>query len=90
MIVDLFEAKATLVLTSVAGPEKPVSVFGRRVSSIAFWVPQAGRLGLGVSMFSYAGKVHIATASDAKRIATPSELVEAIEADLVALDADSH
>jgi WS/DGAT/MGAT family acyltransferase len=90
MIVDLFEAKATLVLTSVVGPEKPVSIFGRRVSSIAFWVPQAGRLGLGVSMFSYAGKVHIATASDAKRIATPSEFVQAIEADLVALDADSR
>jgi diacylglycerol O-acyltransferase / wax synthase len=90
MIVDLFEAKATLVLTSVAGPDKPVHAFGRRVSSIAFWVPQAGRLGLGVSMFSYAGNVRIATASDAKRIASPSEFVEAIEADLVALQADSH
>jgi hypothetical protein len=41
-------------------------------------------------MFSYAGNVRIATASDAKRIASPSEFVEAIEADLVALQADSH
>jgi WS/DGAT/MGAT family acyltransferase len=87
LVVRLFEAKATLVLTSVAGPSEPVQVFGRRVSNMAFWVPQAGGLGLGVSMLSYAGQVRIAAASDAKRMARPSEFIEAIEADLAALEA---
>jgi WS/DGAT/MGAT family acyltransferase len=89
-VVRLFEAKATLVLTSVAGPSEPIQVFGRRLSSMAFWVPQAGGLGLGVSMLSYAGQVRVAAASDAKRMARPSDFVEAIEADLVALEAESH
>ncbi|MEZ4518891.1 MAG: WS/DGAT domain-containing protein [Chloroflexota bacterium] len=33
---------------------------GARIDEIMAWVPQAGRLGLGVSIFSYAGQVFLA------------------------------
>ena len=34
-----------------------MSLAGARVDRVMFWVPQAGSVGLGVSIFSYAGKL---------------------------------
>ena len=41
-----------------------------------FWVPQAGRLGIGISILSYAGKVYIGVATDAKLIPGPDKIIE--------------
>jgi hypothetical protein len=82
LVVDVFEAKATLVLTSVPGPVAPVSLAGRRVRSMAFWAPQAGRLGLGMSVLSYAGEARVGVVSDARLVAEPREIVLGLEADL--------
>ena len=63
--VDLFAAKASLVLTNVPGPREPVFVAGRRALGVLAWVPQSGRIGLGVSIVSYAGEVRVGLAADA-------------------------
>jgi len=82
LVVNLFAAKATLVLTSVKGPADPVLLAGRRVRSMAFWAPQAGRVGLGLSLFSYAGEARVGVVSDAKVVAKPEEIVADFESDL--------
>jgi diacylglycerol O-acyltransferase len=88
LVIDVFEAKATLVLTSVIGPREPATFAGRRVRSMVFWAPQAGRLGLGVSILSYAGEVRIGVVSDAKVVAEPREIVAGIEMELSVLLAE--
>jgi len=79
--VTFFATKVTLVLTDLPGPREPLTVAGGRVR-MAFWVPQAARLGLGVSALSYAGEMRIGVASDAGIVDEPREIVRGLEADL--------
>jgi diacylglycerol O-acyltransferase / wax synthase len=53
---------------------------------VMFWVPQPGLVGLGVSILSYAGAVTIGLAADRQVLADPSELADAVEAEVVELE----
>jgi hypothetical protein len=81
-IVSLFGARATLVVTNLAGPRQRLAIAGAEIEQMMFWVPQAGRLGLGVSLLSYAGEIRVGVASDATLVPDPSRLVLALEAAL--------
>jgi WS/DGAT/MGAT family acyltransferase len=90
--VDLFGAKATLVVTNVAGPRAPVTMGGACLRRCMFFVPSAGRLALGVSLLSYAGRVFVGVQSDAGVVAHPERLVDGFLAELdllLALDRDA-
>ncbi len=75
-LVNLFGAKSTAVMTNVAGPRQPIYFAGRKVESVLFWVPQSGRMGLGVSILSYDGRVIVGVATDAGLVPDPERLVE--------------
>ncbi|MBZ4415155.1 wax ester/triacylglycerol synthase family O-acyltransferase [Myxococcus sp. RHSTA-1-4] len=83
--VDIFGSKATLVATNVPGPREAVSLAGTTLGGLTFWVPQAGHLGLGVSLFSYAGQVTVGVAADAGRVPDPHELIRAFHDEVEAL-----
>ena len=83
--LDFFGAKSSLVLTNVPGPRQRLYLAGRRLERVMFWVPQSGRLGLGVSILSYAGEVMVGVASDAGLIPDPQRLVAGFEAELARL-----
>jgi hypothetical protein len=84
-MVDAFGSRATLVATNVPGPREAVSVAGTKLGGLTFWVPQAGHLGLGVSLFSYAGQVTVGVASDAGRMPDPHALIRAFHDEMEAL-----
>lgn len=84
-IVDLFGSKGTAVVSNVPGPRDPLSLAGQTIDSLMFWVPQSGRLGLGISVLSYAGKVQFGVASDAKLAVDAQGLAQDIEAALLEL-----
>ncbi|MBZ4374322.1 wax ester/triacylglycerol synthase family O-acyltransferase [Corallococcus interemptor] len=86
-VVDVMGTKASLVATNVPGPRQPVSLAGSRLEGLTFWVPQAGHVGLGVSLFSYSGRVTVGVASDASRVPDPGALVAAFQDELDALAA---
>jgi diacylglycerol O-acyltransferase len=75
--INLFGTKATTVLTNVPGPRDTLHLAGRPVDGFMFWVPQSGRLGLGVSLLSYRGGVRVGVASDAKLLPDPEAVVDA-------------
>jgi hypothetical protein len=54
-----------------------------------FWVPQAGKVGLGVSIFSYAGQVTVGVSVDAGLVPDPHRLVRAFHDELSTLSAVS-
>jgi diacylglycerol O-acyltransferase / wax synthase len=83
--VDMFGSKATAVMTNVPGPRQPIYLAGARIDKTMFWVPQSGHLGLGVSIFSYAGSVLVGVASDAGLVPDPEAIVAAFHAELEAL-----
>jgi hypothetical protein len=81
-VIDLVGSKASLVLTNVPGPKQPVYLAGSKLSGMVFWVPQSGHLGLGVSIFSYAGQVVVGVAVDAGLVPDPQKLIAEINAEL--------
>lgn len=75
--VNLLGRRASAVMTNVPGPRERIRFCGVDVDSMMFWVPQSGRLGLGVSILSYAGEVRIGIASDGGLVPDPERIVAA-------------
>jgi WS/DGAT/MGAT family acyltransferase len=81
LLVRIFGAKATAVFTNVPGPRAPLRFAGHEVRDLFFWVPQAGRLGLGISILSYADRVRMGVATDAGLVPDPEALVDGFHAE---------
>ncbi len=81
-VVSIFQAKATAVFTNVPGPKKTLYFAGKPLQDIFFWVPQAGRLGLGVSIFSYDGQVRMGVGTDYGLVPDPERIVDGFHAEL--------
>ncbi len=79
--VSLFGSKATAVMTNVPGPRETIYLAGAPVRELMFWVPQSGRLGLGVSILSYAGQVRLGVATDVGLIPDPDAIIGAFQAE---------
>ncbi|MGL4172943.1 MAG: WS/DGAT domain-containing protein [Actinomycetota bacterium] len=73
------------VVTNVPGPRHQLSLGGAPVASVVFWVPQVGRMSLGVSIFSYAGSVTVGVACDATVPVDPARLASWIDEEITAL-----
>lgn len=84
-LVSRLAAKCTCVVTNVPGPQGDARMGGRRVREMMFWVPQMGNIGIGISFFSMGRVVRVGVISDSAVLDEPDRLVEAIEAELVAL-----
>jgi diacylglycerol O-acyltransferase / wax synthase len=85
LAVRVLGAKSTAIVTNVPGPTAPVYLAGGRLVRLTFWVPQAGSVGLGVSILSYAGDVTIGVAADRNLVPDPRVLVAAVEDELADL-----
>jgi diacylglycerol O-acyltransferase / wax synthase len=75
----LFGNKASGVLTNVPGPRQPLYLAGKKIKNFMFWVPRSGRIGLGISILSYDGKVTVGVASDEGLMPDPEILLNGFE-----------
>jgi len=75
-LLGLFASKATAVMTNVPGPTKALTLCGSTLRQSMFWVPQSGDIGVGVSIFSYAGGVQFALITDSRLCPQPQRIVE--------------
>ncbi|MBZ0117853.1 MAG: WSD1 family O-acyltransferase, partial [Sandaracinaceae bacterium] len=85
LLVWILGAKTTAVMTNVPGPREPRYLAGGRIRTIMFWVPQAGRVGVGVSIFSYAGEVRLGLNADARALPDPERVLERFALEIEAL-----
>lgn len=90
LVVDIFGKKGTLVMTNVPGPREQLYFAGAPIGEMMFWVPQSGRLGLGISILSYNGKVLVGVASDAGLVPDPETIVAGFHEELDALQAEAR
>ena len=88
LVVKMFSEKATAVLTNVPGPDEPLHIKGAPITTVMFWVPQAGDIGLGISMISVDGAVRVGVTTDAAYVEDPSEIARAFEDEFDALVAE--
>jgi diacylglycerol O-acyltransferase / wax synthase len=82
LAVGLVGRSASAVVTNVPGPKQPLRLNGTDLDSVVFWVPQAGRIGVGVSIFSYAGRVGVGVACDVDLGLDPGAMAAAIDAEI--------
>ena len=76
LVLDYLAQKGTAVMTNVPGPQQPVSIFGRRVERMMFWVPQSGDIGIGVSVLSYDGGVQFGLITDTALCPEPQQIID--------------
>ena len=79
IVNEVFGRKASLVVTNVPGPREALYIGGKRLQDIMFWVPHPARLGVGLSILSYAGKVIVGVRVDEAVSKQPGRLVELFE-----------
>lgn len=83
--VDLFGTKGTAVMTNVMGPGLKLYLTGAPLEALMFWVPQSGRLGLGVSILSYNNQVWLGAMTDQGLIPDPEAILAGFHAEYNAL-----
>lgn len=75
LMLQFFTLKATAVMTNVPGPAEPLYFAGAELGQVLFWVPQAGSVGIGISILSYRGEVQIGLIADDNLIPDPDVVV---------------
>ena len=66
---------ASAVMTNVPGPQKPLYLAGAKIAQFMFWVPQAGDIGMGVSILSYDGAVQFGVITDRGLVPDPEHVI---------------
>lgn len=78
-MLQFFTTKATAVMTNVPGPREPLYFAGSELKQLLFWVPQAGHVGIGLSIFSYRGEVQLGLIADQNLLPHPEAVVTQFE-----------
>ena len=80
--IDVFAAKASMVVTNVPGPRQPLYVAGTPLARRAVWAPMSGSVAMSVSILSYDGRVTVGLMSDAGLVPDPERIVHGVEREL--------
>jgi len=71
--------RATLVVSSLAGPTAPVCIAERPLRSIIVWAPAPGSVGLSLTFFGYDGALRLGALADSRVMGRPQELIAAFQ-----------
>jgi diacylglycerol O-acyltransferase len=74
-VFDILLSRATAVMTNVPGPQHPLYLAGSRIKQWIFWVPQAGDIGMGVSILSFDSHMQFGIMTDAALVPDPKAIV---------------
>ena len=77
--MDWWSRRASLVVSSLAGPTAPLRVAGHPMRSLVVWAPSPASIGLSLTFFGYAGALRVGALADAAAIDRPEELVAAFQ-----------
>ena len=84
-MVGVLTPKASLLVTNVPGPQRQITLTGRKIRHPVFWIPLPKGWGLGISILSYAGEITLGVAVDTSLIPDPNQILEGIEVELEAM-----
>ena len=81
----VFSDKVTVVVSNMPGPDTEIRLADVAVKGMLIMAPRTGSVGLGVTIFSYNGRVTFGVNADAGLVPDPEKLLGAIVAELRAL-----
>ena len=76
---------ATAVISNVPGPTEDRYLAGQKIDEVMFWAPQSGRVGLGITIYSFAGQVYVGVSVDPKLMDNPDDYILAFHAEYAAM-----
>ena len=80
--------RASLVVSSLAGPPMPLHIARQPLGGIVIWAPAPASIGLSLTCFGYAGMLRLGLLADAAVIDRPNELVAEFQTALDELGRD--
>ena len=82
----MFQSKASVVMTNVAGPHEPLHLAGVPIERVMFWVPHPGKeLGMGISILSYCGSATLTVIADAHLVPDPESITQEFNREFTAM-----
>jgi diacylglycerol O-acyltransferase / wax synthase len=85
-VVNVLSNVDTAVMTNVPGPRRPVYFADTQVAGVLAWVPTGGRIGIGISIFSYNGTVTVGLQAAASLVPDPDAIIKSFGSELKALE----
>jgi WS/DGAT/MGAT family acyltransferase len=85
IIVERYCSQDTAMIANVPGPSERICLAGAPLEALLFWIPAFGRVGLCLSISSYAGQVRLSVATDQGLIPDPEVILSGFHAELDAL-----
>jgi diacylglycerol O-acyltransferase len=82
LVVDMFSAKGSMVVTNVPGPRQTLYLAGTPLRGVLVWAPMSGSVAMSVSIMSYDGRVTVGVMSDAGLVPDPERIVRGFESEL--------
>jgi len=79
------DTKGTVVATNVPGSRRELLMADAPIQSMIAWVPQSGRIGVGLSFVSYNGQLMVGLNTDAGLIPDPEKFIELFTEEFVSL-----
>ena len=80
-LVDTYCSRETAMIANILGPKSTIQLAGAPLETILFWLPAFGRVGLGLSIISYAGQVRLGVAADQGLVPDPGSIAAAFRAE---------
>ncbi len=88
-LINTFSTRATTVMTNVRGPRQRLYLASAPVEALLPWAPTTGRMGVAVSILSYAGEVRLGLLTDKGLVPDPEAIIDAFHAEFEALVAQA-
>jgi WS/DGAT/MGAT family acyltransferase len=89
-LINTFSTRATAVMTNVRGPQEQLYLAGSPLAALLAWAPPTGRMGVAVSILSYAGQVQVGILTDEGLVPDPETIVAAFHDEFDALLAQAQ
>ncbi len=86
LALNIFTSKGSAVLTNIEGPSRARYLAGSRLSDLICWVPQTGKIGIGLAFVSYAGQIQMSVFVDTALVDDPDRLMELTHEEFNILD----
>ncbi|MFC4250929.1 WS/DGAT domain-containing protein [Sinimarinibacterium flocculans] len=81
-LVNYLAGKSAAVVSNLPGPQQALTIAGARLGNLVFWPPQTAGIGVGISLFSYNGRVTVGISADLALIEDPARIVALFEDEL--------
>lgn len=75
-MIDFFSSKMSIVMSNIPGPPELLSIGGDVVYDGLFFPPARANMGVGLSIFSYGGKMRVGVIADTNVVSNPREITQ--------------